>query len=58
MAVPVHLWLKDDGGSVIRGASDVAGREYSIELLGLTHNLSIPTDGATGKLTGRGKHAT
>lgn len=57
MAVPVHLWLKDDGGALIRGSSDVKDREGSIELRGLTHNLSIPTDGATGKLTGTRKHA-
>lgn len=49
MAVPVHLFLKDDGGAMIRGGSDVRGREGSIELRGLTHNLSIPTDGATGE---------
>ncbi len=41
MAVPVHLFLKDDGGAMIRGGSDVRGREGSIELRGLTHNLSI-----------------
>ncbi|MBB1199011.1 type VI secretion system tube protein Hcp [Enterobacteriaceae bacterium 89] len=57
MAIPVHLWLKDDGGSLIRGSSDVMDREGSIELRGLTHNLSIPTDGATGKLTGTRQHA-
>lgn len=57
MATPVHLWLKDDGGAIIRGSSDVMDREGSIELRGLTHNLSIPTDGATGKLTGTRKHA-
>lgn len=57
MAVPVHLWLKDDGGAIIRGSSDVMDREGSIELRGLTHNLSIPTDGATGKLTGTRRHA-
>ncbi len=27
MAVPVHLILKDDGGAVIRGGSDVQYRE-------------------------------
>lgn len=56
MAVPVHLFLKDDGGAMIRGGSDIRGREGSIELRGLTHNLSIPTDGATGKLTGTRQH--
>lgn len=57
MAVPVHLFLKDDGGAVIRGGSDVEGREGSIELRDLIHNLCIPTDGATGKLTGTRKHS-
>lgn len=57
MAVPVHLFLKDDGGAMIRGGSDVEGREGSIELRDLIHNLCIPTDGATGKLTGTRKHS-
>lgn len=57
MAVPVHLFLKDDGGAVIRSGSDVQYRKGSVELRGLTHNLSIPTDGATGKLTGTRKYA-
>ncbi len=35
MAVPVHLILKDDGGAVIRGGSDVQYREGSVELRGL-----------------------
>lgn len=57
MAVPVHLFLKDDGGAMIRGGSDVADREGSIELRDLIHNLSIPTDDATGKLTGTRQHS-
>ncbi|NMP26384.1 type VI secretion system tube protein Hcp [Rahnella sp. SAP-1] len=57
MAVPVHLWLKDDGGAAIKGASDVQDREGSIELRGIHHNLSIPTDPHTGRLTGTRQHA-
>lgn len=57
MAVPVHLWLKDDAGNLIKGSSDVEHREGSIELRGLTHNLSIPVDGTTGRLTGTRQHA-
>ncbi|GAB2929025.1 Hcp family type VI secretion system effector [Hafnia psychrotolerans] len=57
MAVPVHLWLADDGGAHIKGSSDVRDREGSIEIRGLHHNLSIPTDGNTGKLTGTRQHA-
>ena len=57
MAVPVHMWIKDDGGAVIRGGSDVMNREGSIELRGIHHNLSIPTDNSSGKLTGTRQHA-
>lgn len=56
MAVPVHLLLTDDGGATIRGSCDVAGREGSIELRSLHHSLTIPTDGATGKVTGTRQH--
>lgn len=37
MAVPVHLFLTDDGGAMIRGSSDVADREGSIE----SHHRSV-----------------
>lgn len=57
MAVPVHVFLTDDGGAVIRGASDVEGREGSIELHSLHHNLTIPTDPMTGKVTGTRQHS-
>lgn len=48
MAIPAYLWLKDDGGADIRGSVDVAGREGSIEILGLNHCITLPTDNATG----------
>ncbi|KMW71383.1 Hcp family T6SS protein CtsH1 [Photorhabdus luminescens subsp. luminescens] len=57
MAIPAYLWIKDDGGSDIKGSVDVLGREGSIEILGFGHNLHIPTDGNTGKLTGTRIHA-
>lgn len=57
MAVPVHLFLRDDSGAMIRGSSDVEDREGSIELRDLIHNLRIPTDAATGKLTGTRQHS-
>jgi type VI secretion system secreted protein Hcp len=56
MAVPVHLFLTDDGGAMIRGSCDVMDREGSIELRGLHHCLTIPTDPMTGKLTGTRQH--
>ncbi|MFL6896811.1 Hcp family type VI secretion system effector [Enterobacter roggenkampii] len=57
MAVPVHIWFYDDAGSLIKGSCDVQDREGSIEIRGLTHNLSIPTDPLSGRLTGTRKHA-
>lgn len=46
MAIPVYLWLKDDGGADIKGSVDVQDREGSIEVVAQKHNLYIPTDSA------------
>ncbi|WP_312455639.1 type VI secretion system tube protein TssD [Pseudescherichia sp.] len=56
MAIPAYLWLKDDGGALIRGSADVAGREGSIEILGLNHGISLSTDNVTGKPTSTREH--
>lgn len=53
MAIPVYLWLKDDGGADIKGSVDVQDREGSIEVVAPDHNVYIPTDNKTGKLTGK-----
>ena len=50
MAVPVHLILKDDGGSQNMGSCDVHGRDGSIELRSLQHGVVIPTDPSLVKL--------
>ena len=50
MAIPVYLWLKDDGGADIKGSVDVKDREGSIEVVAQEHNLYIPTDNNTGNL--------
>lgn len=57
MAIPAYLWLKDDGGALIKGDVDVINRESSIEIKGFHHNLMIPTDNATGKVTGTRMHS-
>ncbi|WP_312212691.1 type VI secretion system tube protein TssD [Pseudescherichia sp.] len=57
MAIPIYLWLKDDGGADIKGSADVRDREGSIEVTGFTHNLRLPTDAFTGKVTGTRQHA-
>lgn len=56
MAVPLHLWLKDEGGADILGSSEVFGREGSIEVLSMMHGLHTPSDGNTGKLLGMRVH--
>lgn len=56
MAIPAYLWLKDDGGALIKGSVDVRHREQSIEIISFSHNLYIPTDSNTGKLTGTRVH--
>ena len=56
MAIPVYLWLKDDGGTDIKGSVDVQNRVGSIEVLAQDHSMYIPTDNNTGKLTGTRVH--
>ena len=52
MALPVYLWLQDDGGAEIMGSVNVQKREGSIEVIAQDHSVYIPTDNSTGKLTG------
>ncbi len=56
MAIPVYLWLQDDGGAAIKGSVDMQKREGSIEVLAYDYNVQIPTDNSTGKLTGTRVH--
>ena len=56
MPIPAYMWIKDENGSEIKGSVDVAGREGSIEVIEFNHEVRIPTDPDTGKLTGTRKH--
>ena len=56
MATPIYLWLTDDGGADIKGSVDVQDRQGSIEVISKDHDLQIPTDDNTGKLTGARVH--
>lgn len=56
MSNPAYLWLIDENGSPMIGPSLVMGREGAIELKSFTHNVNIPVDGNTGKLTGTRIH--
>jgi type VI secretion system secreted protein Hcp len=50
------MWMKDNSGKSVDGSVDVAGREKSVEVLEFEHEVRMPTDPDTGKLTGTRKH--
>ncbi|MBB1202972.1 type VI secretion system tube protein Hcp [Enterobacteriaceae bacterium 89] len=56
MAIPVYLWIYDGDGKLLKGSVDVQGREGSIELVGMDHDVFIPTDDLTGMPTGTRQH--
>lgn len=56
MAIPAHMWIKDDGGADIKGSSTVIGREGSIEIIGFSHGVNLPVDSTAGKITGARTH--
>jgi len=56
MPTPAYMWMKDNAGKPVNGSVDVAGREKSVEILEFEHEVRIPTDPDTGKLTGTRKH--
>lgn len=53
MSNPAWLWLVDANGSPLVGSSLVTNRIGAIEIRSLTHNVNHPTDGNTGRLTGK-----
>jgi type VI secretion system secreted protein Hcp len=50
------MWLKDETGADIKGSVDIKDREGSVEVLEFNHEVRIPTDPDTGRLTGTRKH--
>lgn len=56
MAIPVYLWLTDDAGNLVKGSVDVHGSEGSIEIVELMHNVELPIDNQTGKITSKRQH--
>jgi len=57
MPIPAYMWLKDDGGSDIKGSVTVQGREGSIEVVGFSHGINLPVDSNTGEITGARSHS-
>jgi len=56
MAIPGYMWITDDQGNQVKGNVKVQGREHSMEVLSCQHEVRIPTDVDTGRLTGTRKH--
>lgn len=56
MAIPVYMFMYDDGGNIIKGSVDVSGREHSVEVLGLHHSVSMPINNFSGKIAGNRNH--
>jgi len=57
MSNPAYIWLIDENGSPIIGGSLVSGRVGAIELKSVTHNVQIPNDPHSGRLTGTRIHS-
>ncbi len=57
MPTPSYAWIKDNTGADIKGSVEIADREGSIEIMEFHHNLHIPTDPHTGRLTGVRMHS-
>lgn len=57
MSTPAYLWLTDENNSPMVGGSLVSGRIGAIEIKSLTHNVTVPTDNHTGRLTGTRVHS-
>ncbi|HBT53039.1 type VI secretion system tube protein TssD [Erwinia persicina] len=56
MAIPVYMYIHDDAGNLIKGSVDIHGRENSVEVLGLHHEVYLPTDDLTGEIVNTRKH--
>lgn len=56
MAIPAYMWMTDQNDLPIKGKVKVNDRQDSIELLGVSHEVRIPTDQDTGAVTATRKH--
>ena len=56
MAMPIYLWLYEEDGKLLKGSVEANGREGSIEVVGMQHDISIPDNHMTGAITGTRQH--
>lgn len=56
MPTPLYLWIENDQGEELPGEVTIRGRNGSVEILELEHDISLPIDRDTGTVTGTRKH--
>lgn len=56
MALPIYLWIYEEEGELLKGSVEGYGREGSIEIVGMQHDISLPTDNINGAITGAHQH--
>jgi type VI secretion system secreted protein Hcp len=56
MPLPAHLTLEGTKQGVIKGSCEMLGREGTIMVQALNHEVSIPRDSQTGLATGKRVH--
>ncbi len=54
MPTPIYMSINDNS---VKGSVEIVGREGTVEILEVIHNLHIPTDLHSGKLTGVRVHS-
>ncbi len=58
MAMPAHLTLTGEKQGKIDGSCEMQGRENSILVYAMTHDVSIPRSSADGLSTGKRVHGS
>ena len=56
MPSPTYMWAKGARQGDIKGSVDIAGREDSVEIIDMKHQVHSPTDIASGQATGKRQH--
>lgn len=57
MAQPINMWLTDVDDKAIQGGCTIKGREGSVDIIAIDHNVIMPFDSDTGANTSPRKHA-
>ncbi|MGJ0193723.1 type VI secretion system tube protein TssD [Pantoea sp. RRHST58] len=56
MALPIYLWVYDEEEKLLKGGVEVNGRQGSIEIMGMQHDIALPTNNMNGAIAGAHQH--